>query len=71
MSSDIRNDPLLEHRVIVLLTQNDLELLDRLRRRQDRSRSGMIRHALRRWATQEPSPTQRPRDHAADVGGKD
>ena len=72
MSSDrTRSDPLLKHRVIVLLTEEDLEALDRLRRLEDRSRSGMIRHALRRWATQEPSPTQRPRDHAADVGGKD
>ena len=41
MSSDTPSlDPLLKHRVIVLLTEKDLATLDR-------SRSGMLREALR------------------------
>ena len=48
MSSDTpRLDPLLKHRVIVLLTERDLAALDRLRRQDNRSRSGMLRQALR------------------------
>ena len=69
MSSDrTRSDPLLKHRVIVLLTEKDLATLDRLRRRDDRSRSGMIRHALRQLAKAKHFPPQKRHD---DLGGKD
>jgi len=68
MSSDrTRSDPLLKHRVIVLLTEEDLATLDQLRRLEDRSRSGMIRHALRQLAKAKHHQSKR----HGDLGGKD